>query len=418
MSDKKLSFSQNSAYNTIGILINNFCLWLTTLAVVRLSPDYANAGVWQLSISVINIFSTLAAFNLMQYYVSDVNNEHQLEDYLGTQLITCISASLICVAYSTICGYRGAQFFCICAYMLVRVIEVIAGFMFGIDQRNYRMDFVGISYALRGILELVLFSLVLYTTKNIVFAVLSMAIAALTLLVFYDIPNAKRFGKISVSISGEKVKSIVLKCTRSVLAILIFIAVSTIPRQFLEKMYNSEAIGYYSTIAAPIVVIQVIVINVFLPLLRDVAEYYKNGNFEKLKTIALKIIATLIGLAVLGNLGAVVLGKPVYGLLYGQGIRDYCYLIYAVIGCVILYAACWACWTTLIAIRKTNLMIWFSAISLLTVIVFGRPMINHFGLNGVSFVTIIAYGIYLVLSVFFILYNVKKQKESFNGTGD
>ena len=71
---KELSFSKNAIYNTVGTLISGFSLWLTTLVVVRLCNDYTNAGIWQLAISVTNIFVTIAIFNLATFYVSDVEN--------------------------------------------------------------------------------------------------------------------------------------------------------------------------------------------------------------------------------------------------------------------------------------------------------------------------------------------------------
>ena len=403
MPQKKLSFAQNASYNTIGVLIYDFCLWLTTLVVVRLSPDYVNAGVWQLSISITNVFAAIASFSLVSFYVSDVNDENKLEDYLCTQMLTCFFAFVICVLYALVCGYVGMQFLCIIIYMLVRILETVAGFIFGIDQRNYRMDHVGVSFTLRGVLDLAVFTTGLYLTKSLLVAASSMIFVTFFILIFYDIPHAKRFEKLKVSFSAVQIKKIITRCLPSVLSISLFIAVSTVPRQFLERLFDEATVGYYSTIAAPIVVIQVVVISMFTPLLRDVALLYKEKNFSKLKSIALRIALTLICFAVAGSIGAKLLGTFLYGLLYGHEIEQYCYLIYAVIGCVVMYAACWACWNMLIAMRKTKVMAVFSTIALVTVIFAGKPMIIRFGMNGVSFAILSAYTVYMLLSLIYIM---------------
>ena len=182
MAEKKLSFTQNATFNTVGVLINNLCLWLTTLVVVRLSSDYANAGIWQLSISVTNVFFAISQFNLVPFLVTDINKENDLSDYAATQLFTSIIAILLCSLYSVFCGYQGMQLACIIAYMLVRVIETFSSFLFGVDQIHYRMDYAGVSLALRGFFDLIAFAVALFFTKNIVVAIASMAIVSLVVM--------------------------------------------------------------------------------------------------------------------------------------------------------------------------------------------------------------------------------------------
>ena len=399
---KELSFSKNAIYNTVGTLVSGFSLWLTTLIVVRLSSDYTNAGIWQLAISVTNVFATIAIFNLATFYVSDVEDKYSSEQYVATQIVTCILSVLLCFAYAVICGYRAEELICIISYMLTRSIESFAGFLFGIDQRNYRMDYVGISFSLRGFLDILAFTFVFYLTKNIVLASLSMAIVTLLVLVFYDIQKSKQFASIKPNFDYKRVLELLEGSALSVIALALFTAISTIPRQFLENMRGEESLGYYATIAAPIVIVQVIAISIFNPILRDVSVAYKENDITKLKLVMIKIIAFLIGLFILGIIGAKFLGEFVYVLIYGDSIKSYCYLIYAIVGCAVLYAACWACWNMLIVMRKTHTMLILSVISLVISLLFCKYFVDTYFMNGVSYVIMISYGLFFVTSSVYI----------------
>ncbi len=416
MQNKRLSFLTNASYNTVGVLINSFCLWLTTLVVVRFSSDYANAGIWQLSISITNIFSIVAAFNLATFYVSDVNNEAHLKNYAGMQIVTCFFSIVACAVYAIACGYKGTLLYCVIIYMICRSFEAFAGLMFAVEQRNYRMDYVGISYAMKGIFGLLAFSAILYFTKNLILSVLMVTVVTLLVIVLYDIPNAKKFSVLELPFSvPQSIKKVFLKkCGISTLAIAAFIAINTVPRQFLEYVYDTESIGYYSTIAAPVVVLQVIAINFFIPLLRDVALYYKKNEFSRIYRVAIRIFALLAMLTVIGLLVAKFFGEVVYVFLYGKGIEQYCYLIYAVVGCVVMYTLCWACWNMLIVMRKTFVMLWLSLLALLIASVLSLPLINLMGINGVSFVIMFAYVTFFIGALAYIILTFRKLRRTVN----
>ena len=80
--------------------------------------------------------------------------------------------------------------------MVCRAIEAFVGILFSIDQRNYRMDYVGVSFSLRGIFDLVCFSIILYYTHNVVLATLSMTFVTLLIMLFFDLPMFMVSGRV------------------------------------------------------------------------------------------------------------------------------------------------------------------------------------------------------------------------------
>ena len=411
MAEKELSFAKNATYNTIGTLINGFCLWLTTLVVVRLSDDYANAGVWQLAISVTNIFATIAVFNLLTFYVSDVKEKYKTGEYLATQFITCVFAIALCVIYSLVCGYRSGQLLCIIAYMFCRAIESFEGILFGIDQRFCRMDYVGISYSMRGIFDIIVFTVILYFTQNLTLSAVGMIATTALILIFYDIPKSKQFVELKIDFNKGDILNLLKESALSVVSIAAITAINTIPRQFLENIYDENNLGYFATIAAPLVVIQVVAVGIFNPILKDLAIAYDENDVKKLKSYALKIFLMLVTFAIIGLIGAKLFGTFLYTLIYGESIRPYCYLMYALVGCTVMYAACWAVFSMLVVMRKPFVMTIFSILSVLSTVTFSSPLINKFFLNGTSYSILIAYAMFFVLGMAYILINLGNKKK-------
>ena len=411
MKPKQLSFTQNALYNTVGSLLSGFCLWLTTLIVVRLSADYANAGVWQLSISVTNIFAMVATFNLSAYLVSDTRDEYTSGQYVGTQLIACAASVLLCVGYSVLCKYRGEQLLSIVLYMLCLAFNALSLLLLGFCQRNYRMDYAGISNALRGVLGLLAFALLLRLTDHVYLAAAGMACASLAVLLFYDRRNARQFASLRPDICVRD-RSLLRVCLPIVVASAAFISVATVPRQFLQSLCGEEALGHYATVATPVVVVQTLALSVFAPLLRDLALYYQQKEFGKIFCVLKKLLLAVAALAVCALLGCRLLGELLWTTVYGEGIRPYCYLLYGVAGCTVLFVLCQIGVNLLIIMRKTRALLFFSVLGLLAAAISGKILITAASLNGVSWATMLGYAVYLIPCTLYLLRHLKHGSNS------
>ena len=84
---KSKSVEENILWNTIGNIIYLGCQWLLSVVVVRISGSYADAGILTLAISITNIFTTLAAFSVRNYQVSDVGGKYQQSDYISCETL-------------------------------------------------------------------------------------------------------------------------------------------------------------------------------------------------------------------------------------------------------------------------------------------------------------------------------------------
>ena len=416
--EKRLSTQKNAAYNSAGAVIYNVCQWAITLASVRLSGGYEDTGVLQLSISISNIFFTIACFLPRTYQISDTDGEFSSNEYIGIRMLTCVASVVLCFAYALIFQYRDGTLLCIMLYMIFRAGEGMSDVYRGFAQINYRMDYEFWSYLIRGIVSLVSFSATLYFTKDIVASLIVMSVSGVFLVAMLDVRIAGFFVSVDPRFNCASLYNAVQKCWPIVAASFLGTANAALPRQFLEKMYGTGAFGYYATIATPIVFVQLLATSVFNPMLNDFTVIYKKRNVAALKKFGKTVSFEMLIITVCSLLGARLCGEYVYVFIYGEEIRDYCYLMYPVIGCAVFYSVFWILGNLLIIIRKQTIRLVITALGTICVIALGRGLITAFQMNGVSYCVLICYILCSLLSFLVVARDVRTWEPEWNHTGN
>ncbi len=413
MENKNLTVSQNAVYNTIGTIVFCFCQWITSaLLVVHLSPDdtaVSNSGLLQLAISVTNIFFAVSCYNMRTFQVSDIKNEYSSGDYIGTRITTAIIAVILCVGYSIVLQYDARTVLCIFLYMIFKLNETFSDVLHAIDQKYYRMDYVCASLVVRGIVMVVVFAVAIAITHDVLIAVLLMAIGTMMVVVLYDIPRAKTFESIKPIFDKNKIARILLFCLPNVLSSASFVAVTTVPRQMLEKSMGQEALGYYGTIATPIMIVQILATSIFNPMTTELTKHYTNNDSRKFLKLLLRnfLIVAVITMAVF--VGVALVGKFAVGLVFGQTFVPYTNLMYGIMGCTAMYSVCWLCTNSLIIMRKLVVCMASSILALIVSFSLCEKFVELFGMDGVSLSVVAAYIVHAICCGTVILINLKRK---------
>lgn len=395
MKKEKLSIFENMAWNSIGSFVYLISQWLLTFIVVRFSSDMGNAGNLSLAISITNIFYNLAHFNVRPYLVSDLRGKYSSNQYSAFRIITCIFSMCSCMVYILFFGYTEKQIMCIFLYLIVRLGEAWVDLLHGFEQKKYRMDIGGISLFIRGILSVLSFTVVLYYTNDICWSIAAMGICTLGYIVIVDCKVAVKYADYRPKTSGN----CIWRMTKEFMTLTIGSLASsigvTIPKQMLESSMGSEALGIYSTVATPAVIVRVAATYVFNPILTEIAKCY-NENKRKFIKLVLKICGVLAGISLVCIVGAKLLGEFGLVLLYGEKIEPYVYLFMPVIGYTCLNAFECFLWNLLIVMRQIKWLWIVNIIGVFICILIMNPMINYFGMAGVSY-TMMIFSISLIV---------------------
>lgn len=266
-----LSVRANMLYNTIGSLSYQLCLWLTTMLVVLLSDDYGNAGMLAFAMTIGNMMSGIGTYDMRTYQVSDVRHEYTQGEYVGFRLVTLAIGIAVTIAYATITSPDVATLAATIAYVLFKTDESFADVLYGVEQIAGRMDFIGKSEMLRGMLVVTAFATTLRCTGSILIAIVAMLPAGLAVTILYDVPHARCLMEIRPTISKKTAIRLLMECFPMVIGMTLIGMTVSVPRQYYANAYGSDALGIYVTIATPAVLVQAAARYLYAPLLVDMA---------------------------------------------------------------------------------------------------------------------------------------------------
>lgn len=396
MAVKELSTKQNMLWNSIGSMTYLGCQWLVTIFVVRLSEGYDAAGLLSLAMAVSGTFGTFANYKMGTYQISDIRHEHTLAEYLGFRCFTLGVAFAACMVYAALTCSPGSLV-TIALYYLFKGVGLVIDVLHGTDQQHRRMDYIGVSFIAQGVSMLVAFVVAMLATNDLNVAIVAMMATTLAVLFIHDIPKARQFEPIRVRVSMRKTLFFLRTSLPAVIASLAASAIFTVPKQYLSLAAGDAALGIYGSVSAIALIVQMGAQYLYLPLIDVFPRLYFSGDRAGFVRLFAKTVAGIVAVALVCVVALAVLGEPVLVLLFGPSIAPYVYLLQPVIVSTVLTAFLWFLGDLLIALRDFPANFAGNVIAFVAVIPLTFPCVNAWGMNGVSFATIGACGVGVIV---------------------
>lgn len=392
--NKTLSMRANVLWNTGGVVFYQGCLWLMTVLVVRLSTDFENSGMLAFAMSIGNIYTALGTYNMRTYQISDVHDENSPSNYVALRIVTVLGGLALCLAYSLMVSPGVETLAVIAAFLLFKCDEAFANVLYGIDQKASRMDVVGISQVLRGVLCVGMFCAGLVLTDSLALALLMVAASCIAVTLLYDVHRSRLFvTTLRPSIERDRCVRLLKTCLPSVLGLVIGGFVVASARQYFGIAYGAQALGIYASVATPCVIIQVLAQNLYIPMLGPIAEAHKDGDARKARAGALKLLALVAGVALAMAVLLAIFARPLLVTLYGPSIEPYVPVLFPAM-IVMTGVACAALLTDLLivfdSLKMTLAMNGIAFVINLALIV---PSTALWYMNGINISLIVAYAI-------------------------
>lgn len=401
-----LSTGKNIMWNSAGSMIRLACNWLITVLVIRLSHGFDAGGVLALAMSVANLVNPFADFRLRTIQVTDVHDDHTSGEYIGLRMLTTASAYLVGIIYAFLtCAPSALP--AIALYLVQALSATFIEASHAICQRHSRMDYIGISYALQGVSNLLAFSLILNMTNTLEFAVLGMAVSTFAVGIIYSFPAAASFEPIAPSIKPAAAIKTLATLFPLVLAQVASSAVLTVPKQFLALEFGDAALGIYSAIAAPTVIVQMGASYLYTPMIRIFAERFNEDKRSALKLLR-NVMLGIVGILMVASLGFLIAGEPVLVLIFGERIRGNISLIQPALVCTFATAIGWFLNDLLLSLRDYKASFLGNAIAAGVALLVTRPFVMLWQQNGVSLVGICAYATGAIVLMLFFAYDYRK----------
>ena len=406
-SNKELSLKLNMIWNSFGSLTYLGCQWLITVLVVRLTNSYDVAGTLSLAMSVYNTFASLAIYRMYTYQVSDIQHENSVGEYFTFRILTCFGA-LICIVCYSIATCDPGALTAIIAYAVYKITSLLIDVLHGLDQQNRRMDIVGKSLVMQGVLSLLIFCIAQRLLDNLVITLVLMTAGIAIIGIGFDLPRSSQFETMKIGISRQKACYLLRYCFPIVVGAVACGAAPSLPRQILSNIEGTTALGIYASVAAPVTIIQMGASYIYNPLLGYFSEAKAEKDLRRLTTLLIKASA---GIAALGLIAAAVLGfigEPLLTLMYGSSIAPYTYLLLPAIACSMITAYVWFLNDVLVALRQFSGSFIGNICAAILSIPAAYALIPIFGMNGVSFANIASYSISALVMLIALISALRK----------
>ena len=393
LSGSELSLKQNMLWNSAGSIVYLVCQWLITVLVVRLSDNLADAGALALGMAVSNIFTPIGQYKIRAFQVSDITGEYTLSQYVGFRWVTIAISALIMVVYG-IATCASDTLPVVFAYGVYSMGPIFVDVLHGADQQHSRMDIIGKSYIIRGVMSIAVFAVGLIGTRSLAITLCVMTIVTFGAIYYYDVRQTKRIcGSAMPEFDISVIHKLFVVCAPAVIASFACSAIPSIPRQILDDVLGQEALGVYASIASPVLIIQMGAQYVYAPLLVEFAKLHADGNRSKYRSLLLKVSGAMAAVAVVGAIGFVFLGEPVISLVYGRQVAAHSDLLVPLCLCSVLTAYIWFVADLLISVRDLRGNLYGYSISFACEMVVMYPCIYCWGMNGVTISIILSYAL-------------------------
>ncbi len=406
-----LSIKANMAWNIVGSGLNLACSWLISVFLIRLTTSFDAAGYYSLAMAIYSIFAPIAQYRTYVYQVSDLHSEYSNGEYLSFRFFTCSLALLLLILYTLFTGQYEALVVSI-LYSIYKMASLVIDVFHAVDQANKRMDFIGISNFLQGLLSLLAFIVVFHFTENLNYALVAMIGSVGLVLFAYDMPKTFQFGSFRPSFLVPKIRKLLLKCLPIVLAGMAAAAAPSLPRQLLNSLYGPEALGIYGTLFAPVALIQMGASYLYYPLIGYYSEAYEKRDLRALKKLFLITLIAIVLIGALASLAIVLFGSQVLSFLFGTKILHYLYLLQPLIICAVLTAFMWFLNDLSQAFREFKIATIGDVLSLVVSASLMLPLVSRFSLNGVTLVAICACCISITFMAIALMRKITKRFHS------
>ena len=383
----ELSLKANVLWNSTGSMFYLGCQWLVTVLVVRLSSGFDDAGLLSLAMSVVGIFGTFANYKMGTYQISDIHHENTLAEYLAFRCVTLALSFLACLLYAiATCPLHAI--FTVMLFYLYKSVGLLIDILHGTDQQHRRMDYIGKSFILQGMASIVSFTIVFYPTQNLNLAILAMTAGVLLVFTAFDMRKTRQFEPISLHITRKKIIFFLKTSLPAVIASVAASAIFTIPKQYLSLVSGDAALGIYSSVAAPALVVQMGAVYLYGPLLDIFPKHYFDGDIADFIKLLIRTVLSIIGTTIACWIVLLFAGEPLLVLLFGSEIVEHVYLLHPVLIATSATAFLWFFGDLLIALRNFKANLVGNIVALVAAIPLSIICVNIWGMNGVSFASI------------------------------
>lgn len=204
---KGSSLRSNFVWMFVGNAIYSACQWLLISVLAKMTTPEA-VGKYALAIAITAPLMYLANFSVGVMLVTDTLRQTEFKDYRNTRLVLIALSFLATAGICIASGFSRELFLLTLVVGVAQFSDCLSELYRSAMFRSEMMPQVALSLILRGSLSVLVTVLILYRSRNVLWALAGLAVSRIAVLVAFDISMSRR-------VTGQIKRSPVVAAPRS-----------------------------------------------------------------------------------------------------------------------------------------------------------------------------------------------------------
>lgn len=320
--EKNIQFRKNFIWNILGTGFNAFNSLFFMIVVTRIN-GVNDAGIFTIAFSTACILNIIGVYAGRIFQVTDQNENISDKEYIINRTITTILMILLVAIFCFVKGYTIFKSIIFLLLTIYKALEAFSDVIYGILQKNEKLDIVGKSLLLKSAISVIIFILVDIITQNLITSIISIILINIIILIIYDINISKRMIDFSAKVRKKSVLQIFKAGFFTFAIAFLGMYVLNAPKYAIDSYLAENYQTIFGIIVMPATVIGLVAQFLIHPYLNQILNLYKKRDLKSLNKLILKLVIYILAFGTISSILAYFLGVQVLGLIYGLDLSLY-----------------------------------------------------------------------------------------------
>ena len=239
--------------------------------------------------------------------------------YLGHRLVASVVALIAVGVWLIIARYDAYTASVIGWIAAAKAMEALGLIPIGLFQREERLNLLGRSLAIRGMVTLVVVVVALWWTGDLRTAMIAQFIAWTLHFILHDARSARSLTPKKAwlpQLTASKLFTLTRLALPLGISICLLSLLPNLPRYAVEHVLGRYELGVFGALAYFLQVGQMVITSLGQTVQPRLAKVYSEGSRTRFRTLVVKLLLIALVLGSAGVGGAALLGKPIVTLIY------------------------------------------------------------------------------------------------------
>ncbi len=312
-------------WNMAANILNAFQSVLLLIIMSRMIGQ-VEAGIFSIGNTTANLFQNIGRYGNRGYQVSDLSRDYNFREYHMSRVISCLVMMITAVAYvlyaASTNNYSLTKTIIVLGLCLNKLPDAYEDVFYGEYQKIDRLDIASKCYALRLLLYIIVVTIVLLVTRNLLISVVISTVINLAICAFFLILT-KKFVSENNKSDMKKVWKLLFITLPLCVASFMSYYLNAAPRNSIDRFMTDEEQAIYGYVAMPVFVVNLAVNFFAMPLYYKISVLWDEGKYKEYIKETVKQMFYVVGITLVCILGAWLLGVPVLSIVFGTDLAPY-----------------------------------------------------------------------------------------------